>query len=53
MIAVPQAAPGARVVAVHMEAINHCVVTRDKLEAAAVDAGVDVLILEDGETLEL
>ncbi len=53
VIAVARAAPGARVVAVHMEAINHCVVTRDELEAAAVDAGVDVLIPEDGETLEL
>ena len=35
--------PGGAPVAVHMESINHCLVTRDELEAAAVEAGVDVL----------
>jgi L-ascorbate metabolism protein UlaG (beta-lactamase superfamily) len=53
VIAVARAAPGARVVAVHMESINHCLVTRDELERAAVAAGVDVLIPDDGETLDL
>ncbi len=53
VIAVARAAPAARLVAVHMESINHCLVTRDELEAAAVEAGVDVLIPDDGETLEL
>ena len=53
VIAVARAAPRARVVAVHMESLNHCVVTRDEPEAAAVEAGVDVLIPDDGETLEL
>jgi L-ascorbate metabolism protein UlaG (beta-lactamase superfamily) len=37
------------VVAVHLEAINHCLVTREALRAAIPD----VLVPEDGETLEL
>lgn len=37
------------VVAVHMEAINHCVLTRAELRAAAPG----VLVPEDGETIEL
>jgi L-ascorbate metabolism protein UlaG (beta-lactamase superfamily) len=37
------------VVAVHMEAINHCFLRRDKLRGAAPS----VLVPEDGETLEL
>jgi L-ascorbate metabolism protein UlaG (beta-lactamase superfamily) len=41
------AAPG-RVVAVHMEAINHCVVTRDDLRSAAGDR---VAIPADGEVV--
>ena len=39
------------VVAVHMEAINHCALTRAQLRAAAADAGVEVLVPDDGETL--
>ena len=45
------------VVAVHMEAINHCVLSRRELEEAVVEAGVDlrVRIPKDGEeiTIEL
>ena len=37
------------VVAVHLEALNHCFLTRSELRAAV--AGV--LVPEDGETLEL
>jgi L-ascorbate metabolism protein UlaG (beta-lactamase superfamily) len=37
------------VVAVHMEAINHCVLTRADLRAAAPD----VLVPDDGETVEV
>ncbi|HYW25303.1 MAG TPA: hypothetical protein VE953_14135, partial [Terriglobales bacterium] len=37
------------VVAVHMEAINHCVLTRPELRAAAPE----VLIPADGETVEV
>jgi L-ascorbate metabolism protein UlaG (beta-lactamase superfamily) len=39
----------ATVVAVHLEAINHCLLTRDALRAAVPG----VLVPEDGETLEL
>lgn len=55
VIAVANAAPDARVVAVHMESINHCVERRADLAAAAAEAGVAdrVLIPADGETLTL
>ena len=37
------------VVAVHLEALNHCFLTRDALREAVPG----VLVPEDGETLEL
>jgi hypothetical protein len=49
MVHVCRAAPHAQVVAVHMEAINHCLVTRKDLAHAAHAAGVKVKIPEDGE----
>jgi L-ascorbate metabolism protein UlaG (beta-lactamase superfamily) len=51
--AVAEAAPGARVVAVHMEAINHCLETRAELAAALAAAGADVRVAipDDGETV--
>ena len=47
-------APGARVIAVHMEAINHCLLTRSELAAELGERGLDgrVEIPADGETLE-
>lgn len=53
VIAVANAAPDARVVAVHMEAINHCVLRRADLEAAVAEAGLAdrVLIPADGDAL--
>jgi L-ascorbate metabolism protein UlaG (beta-lactamase superfamily) len=50
-----EAAPDALVVAVHMEAMNHCLLTRDGLRAALAERGLAdrVLIPADGETLEL
>jgi L-ascorbate metabolism protein UlaG (beta-lactamase superfamily) len=55
VIATCKAAPGARVVAVHMEAINHCLLTRDdlafQLEAARVSN--QVAIPQDGEWVRL
>lgn len=51
VIAVCHAAPNARVIAVHMEAINHCLVTRGDLARAAEDAGVKVKIPKDGQLL--
>jgi L-ascorbate metabolism protein UlaG (beta-lactamase superfamily) len=41
------------VVAVHMEAMNHCALTRAALRDAVAAAGVEVLIPADGERLEL
>jgi len=55
VVAVAEAAPRARVVAVHMEAINHCVETRAALAAGVADAGVAerVLIPSDGDALPI
>ncbi|HEX3352260.1 MAG TPA: MBL fold metallo-hydrolase [Terriglobales bacterium] len=54
VITVCQSAPDAKVVAVHMEAINHCLLTRSdlafQLEAARVSERV--AIPEDGEWVE-
>ena len=53
VIAVATAAPQARVVATHMEAINHCLELRADLEGPIRDAGLAdrVHIPADGETL--
>jgi L-ascorbate metabolism protein UlaG (beta-lactamase superfamily) len=50
-----RAAPLATVVAVHMDAINHCLESRTDLEAALAEAGVmdQVEIPEDGEWIAL
>ncbi len=50
-----RAAPEARVVAVHMEAINHCLLTRNELAEALDEQGLAgrVEIPADGETLEM
>jgi L-ascorbate metabolism protein UlaG (beta-lactamase superfamily) len=53
VIHVCHAAPKARVIAVHMEAINHCLVTRKDLAHAAKAAGVTVTMPNDGELLNL
>ena len=52
--AVASAAPDARIVAVHLEAINHCLETRAELAAALADAGIEnrIDIPDDGQTLE-
>jgi L-ascorbate metabolism protein UlaG (beta-lactamase superfamily) len=49
------AAPEARVIAVHMEAINHCVLTRAELAGALEEQGLAgrVEIPADGEKLEV
>ncbi|HWG48238.1 MAG TPA: MBL fold metallo-hydrolase [Candidatus Acidoferrales bacterium] len=51
VVQVCRAAPNAEVVAVHMEAINHCLLTRNDLAQAARAAGVNVKIPADGEVL--
>jgi len=55
VVEVCRAAPRARVIAVHMEAINHCVLTRSALRAGLEKAAVTppVLIPADGEELRL
>ncbi|HEU5414403.1 MAG TPA: MBL fold metallo-hydrolase [Candidatus Angelobacter sp.] len=51
VVDVCRAAPHAQVVAVHMEAINHCLVTRKDLAHSAHAAGVKVTIPADGEVV--
>jgi hypothetical protein len=53
VIRVCRAAPQAQVIAVHMEAINHCLLTREELAQQAQAAGVRVVIPADGETVAL
>ncbi len=55
VVAVCRTAPDALVVAVHMEAINHCLLTRDDLRTALATEGLAdrVAIPADGETLSL
>ena len=50
-----RAAPEARVIAVHMEAINHCLLTRNELAGALDEQGLArrVEIPADGEKLEV
>jgi L-ascorbate metabolism protein UlaG (beta-lactamase superfamily) len=55
VIATCKAAPSAQIVAVHMESINHCLLTRDdlafQLEAARVSG--QVAIPQDGEWVDI
>jgi L-ascorbate metabolism protein UlaG (beta-lactamase superfamily) len=55
VIATCKAAPNARIIAVHMESINHCLLTRDdlafQLEAARISGRV--VIPQDGEWVTL
>jgi L-ascorbate metabolism protein UlaG (beta-lactamase superfamily) len=55
VVQVCRAAPRARVIAVHLEAINHCVLTRSALRAGFAQAGVKTALLvpADGEELRL
>jgi L-ascorbate metabolism protein UlaG (beta-lactamase superfamily) len=53
VVAVCQAAPSAQVVAVHMEAINHCLLTRDDLAFQLEAARVRAAIPGDGEWVEV
>jgi L-ascorbate metabolism protein UlaG (beta-lactamase superfamily) len=53
VVRVCRSAPQAQVVAVHMEAINHCLLTRAELARHAENAGVRVMIPDNGETMAL
>ena len=48
VVRVCRAAPQAQVVGVHMEAINHCLLTREELARQAMASSVQVEIPEDG-----
>jgi L-ascorbate metabolism protein UlaG (beta-lactamase superfamily) len=48
VVAVARHAPRARVVAVHLDAINHCVETRADLHQRLHEEGLDVTVPEDG-----
>ena len=50
---VVRAHPDQAVVAVHMEAVNHCLLTRAALRDELAAQGLEVLIPADGETLRL
>jgi len=51
VIQVCKKAPHAQVIAVHMEAINHCLLTRKELSHTAHNARVKVIIPDDGEVI--
>lgn len=57
VIETARAAPSAQIIAVHLEAVNHCLETRDVLAEAISAAGLDredrVKIPVDGETVEV
>ncbi|MEW1835226.1 hypothetical protein [Microbacterium sp. NPDC079995] len=55
VVRVHEHAPCARIVAVHMEALDHCTVTRDDVWAVAAAHGLGgaVSVPEDGEALTL
>jgi hypothetical protein len=53
VIATARHAPSATLVAVHLEALNHCPMTRDELRRHLVTAGLAdrVRVPQDGEAL--
>jgi L-ascorbate metabolism protein UlaG (beta-lactamase superfamily) len=55
VLAVHQEVPNATLIATHMEAVNHAVLTRDELRSFARDNGMDrcLLVPEDGEQIAL
>jgi L-ascorbate metabolism protein UlaG (beta-lactamase superfamily) len=53
VIRVCRAASHAQVIAVHMEAINHCLLTREELAHQAHTTGARLVIPDDGESVTL
>jgi len=47
--------PGATIIAIHMEALNHCMLSRNELKEYAEEKGFadNLIIPEDGETINL
>lgn len=55
-IEIARLAPAAKIIAIHMEALDHCPVTRDELRALATAGGIDekrLIIPNNGETIKL
>ncbi|TKG94005.1 MBL fold metallo-hydrolase [Puteibacter caeruleilacunae] len=50
-VKVAQKAPGAKVIAVHVEAIDHCKVSRNELKAVSEKEGLNIIAPEDGEVV--
>lgn len=50
---VAKTVPDATVIAVHMDALDHCQTTRKMLKAAAIEAQVDIVVPEDGEMVSI
>ena len=48
VVRVCRATPNAKVVAVHVEAINHCLLTREELAQQAHSVGARLAIPDDG-----
>lgn len=53
VVRVCRAAPHAQVIAVHMEAINHCLLSREELARQAHADGTRLMIPADGESVSL
>lgn len=53
VMTVAATAPSARIVAVHMDTINHCLLTREALRRAVEEEGLTdrIVVPDDGETL--
>ena len=52
-IAVAKLAPKAKIIAVHMESLDHCIVKRNDLKEKAKKENISLLIPKDGEELEI
>ncbi|MDW3197062.1 MAG: MBL fold metallo-hydrolase [Cytophagales bacterium] len=50
---VAKKAPNATIIAVHLQALDHCTVTRQQLNEAAIHENVTILTPADGQILEL
>lgn len=53
VIELAQFAPDAKVVAVHMESLDHCKTTRQMVKDAAQKANLTIMVPDDGETILL
>ncbi|MFI8577585.1 MBL fold metallo-hydrolase [Rossellomorea aquimaris] len=55
ILATHKAAPGAKVIVVHMESLNHCLLKRDELAEYLKEKKIEgnVLVPDDGELIEL